>query len=104
MDFVIALKKLGCRFALDNFGTGIASFAYLKYLPVDFLKIDGSLIKNIISDPVDYAMVKSINDIAHLMQIQTIAESVENQATLDKLKEIQVDYVQGYWIAEPKPL
>jgi len=104
LDFVIALKKLGCRFALDNFGTGIASFAYLKYLPVDFLKIDGSLIKNIISDPVDYAMVKSINDIAHLMQIQTIAESVENQATLDKLKEIQVDYVQGYWIAEPKPL
>jgi len=104
LDFVIALKKLGCRFALDNFGTGIASFAYLKYLPVDFLKIDGSLIKNIDNDPVDYAMVKSINDIAHLMQIQTIAESVENQATLDKLKEIQVDYVQGYWIAEPKPL
>jgi diguanylate cyclase (GGDEF)-like protein/PAS domain S-box-containing protein len=101
LDFMIALKKLGCRFALDNFCSGIASFTHLRNLPVDFLKIDGSLIKSIVSNKIDYAMVKSINDIAHLMQIQTIAENVENQATLDKLKEIAVDYVQGYWIAEP---
>ncbi|MCK5523288.1 MAG: EAL domain-containing protein [Thiomargarita sp.] len=104
LNFMTTLKKRGCRFALDNFSSGIASFAYLKILPVDFLKIDGTLIKNIVDDKVDYAMVKSINEIAHIMQIQTIAENVENQATLDKLKESDVDYVQGYWIAEPKDL
>jgi len=104
LNFMTPLKKRGCRFALDNFGSGIASFAYLKNLPVDFLKIDGALIKNLLNDTVDYAMVKSINDIAHLMSIQTMAENVENQATLKKLKDIGIDYVQGNWIGEPKPL
>jgi diguanylate cyclase (GGDEF)-like protein/PAS domain S-box-containing protein len=104
LNFITTLKKLGYRFALDNFGSGMASFAYLKSLPVDILKIDGTLIKNIVNDMVDYAIVKSINDIAHITHLKTIAESVENQAILDKIKEIKVDYVQGYWISNPKPL
>jgi len=104
LNFITALKKLNCQFAIDNFGSGIASFAYLKKLPIDILKIDGTLVKDIVNDKVNHAMVKSINDIAHLMQFKTVAESVENQATLDELTEIKVDYVQGYWISEPKPL
>jgi diguanylate cyclase (GGDEF)-like protein/PAS domain S-box-containing protein len=104
LNFMTTLKKLGCYLAVDNFGTGMASFACLKNLPVDFVKIDGTLIKNIADDDVDYAMVKAINDIAHLMSLKTIAENVENQATFEKLQELKVDYVQGYWIGEPKPL
>ncbi|MDM8560153.1 EAL domain-containing protein [Candidatus Parabeggiatoa sp. HSG14] len=104
LNFITTLKKLGCRFGLDNFGSGVASFAHLKIFPVDFLKIDGTFIKNMTDDTVGEAMVKAINDIAHLMHIPIVAESVENQTTLDRLKEIGVDYVQGYWIAEPKPL
>jgi diguanylate cyclase (GGDEF)-like protein/PAS domain S-box-containing protein len=104
LNFITALKQLDCRFALDNFGTGMGSFTHLKNLPVDFVKIDGAFVKDIVDDPVDYAMVKAINEIAHLMSIQTIAENIENQATFEKLTEIQVDYAQGYWIAEPKPL
>lgn len=103
-SFITTLKKLGCRFAIDNFGIGMASFTYLKDLPIDFLKIDGTWIKSIINDTVDYAMVKSINDIAHLMHLKTIAEYVESQAIFEKLKKLEVDYVQGYWISEPKPL
>jgi EAL domain-containing protein (putative c-di-GMP-specific phosphodiesterase class I) len=104
LDFMTALKKLGCRFALDNFGSGMASFISLKNLPVDFLKIDGTLIKGITDDRVKNATVNAINHIAKIMSIQTIAEQVENQATFEKLTEINVDYVQGYWIAEPQPL
>ncbi|MEK8021297.1 MAG: EAL domain-containing protein [Candidatus Parabeggiatoa sp.] len=101
--FMNALKKRGCRFAVDNFGSGIASFSYLKTIPIDFLKIDGRLINNITHDSVDYAMVKSINEIAHMMQIQTIAEHVENGITFEALKKIGLDYAQGYWIEEPQP-
>ncbi|HEW98349.1 MAG: hypothetical protein DRR16_09765 [Candidatus Parabeggiatoa sp. nov. 3] len=102
--FMNALKKRGCRFAIDNFGSSIASFSAFKNIPIDFLKIDGRLINNITHDPVDYAMVKSINEIAHLMQIKTIAEHVENGITLEALKKIGLDYAQGYWIEEPQAL
>jgi EAL domain-containing protein (putative c-di-GMP-specific phosphodiesterase class I) len=95
---------LGCRFVLNNFGSGMASFTHLKVFPVDFLKIDGVFIKNITHDKIEDATVEAINNIAHLMHISTIAENVENQATLNRLKEIGIDYVQGYWIDEPKPL
>lgn len=99
-----SLKDLGCTFALDDFGSGLSSFAYLKTLPVDFLKIDGSFVKDIESDSVDLAMVKSINEIAQVMGKKTIAEFVENQAILNILREIGVDYVQGYGIGQPLPI
>jgi diguanylate cyclase (GGDEF)-like protein/PAS domain S-box-containing protein len=102
--FVEQLKTRGCSFALDDFGNGLATFNYLKNLPVDFVKIDGSFVRNILINPIDCAIVDSINQIAHLMKIKTVAEFVESEAIFHKLKEIGVDYVQGYWIDQPKPL
>ena len=103
-QFIKRIKDLGCQFSLDDFGSGLSSFAYLKNLPVDFLKIDGVFVKDIASDPVDLAMVKSINDIAHVMGRKTIAEFVENDAILALLKDLNVDYVQGYCNDQPIPL
>ncbi|WP_424404392.1 EAL domain-containing protein [Microcoleus sp.] len=97
------LKELGCQFALDDFGSGMSSFAYLKSLPVDFLKIDGNFIKNIADNPIDVAMVEAITKIAHVMGIKTIAEYVENQKIMDKIKELGVDYAQGYYLGKPQP-
>jgi len=94
--FIDALKKRGCKFALDDFGSGLSSFAYLKTLHIDYLKIDGFFVKDICEDSIDYAMVKSINEIGHEMGLQTIAEFVENKNILDKLKKIGVDFAQGY--------
>lgn len=102
--FIHDLKALGCRFALDDFGSGMSSFSYLRSLPVDYLKIDGRFIKDIVTDPIDYAIVRSINETAHLMDIKTIAEFVENDAILDKLRDLGIDYAQGYGIARPRPL
>jgi diguanylate cyclase (GGDEF)-like protein/PAS domain S-box-containing protein len=102
--FIEALRPRGCRFTLDDFGSGLSSFNYLKNLPVDFLKIDGVFVKDILTDPIDLAMVKSINEIGHVMGKQTIAEFVEDEAILHRLREIGVDYVQGYAIARPSPL
>jgi diguanylate cyclase (GGDEF)-like protein/PAS domain S-box-containing protein len=103
MNFISTLKGLRCRFALDDFGSGLSSFGYLKNLPVDHLKIDGMFVKNIVDDPIDHAMVKSINEIGHVMGMQTIAEFVENDAIIDMLKEIGVNYGQGYGIGKPQP-
>jgi len=102
--FMVKLKELGCKFALDDFGSGLSSFAYLKNLPVDYLKIDGVFVKDIPDDPIDFAMVKSINEIGQLMGIKTIAEFVENDAILEKLRGLGVDYAQGYGIGKPRPL
>jgi diguanylate cyclase (GGDEF)-like protein/PAS domain S-box-containing protein len=102
-NLIESLKQLGCRFALDDFGSGMSSLAYLKNLPVDYLKIDGSFVKNIVSDPIDRVMVESLNQISHVMGIQTIAEFVEDRATLIELQEIGVDYAQGYGIGKPRP-
>jgi diguanylate cyclase (GGDEF)-like protein/PAS domain S-box-containing protein len=102
--FINALKNLGCQFALDDFGSGLSSYAYLKNLPVNILKIDGVFVKDILEDKVDLATVKSINEIGHVMGHKTIAEFVENQDILEKLREIGVDYAQGYGIAMPQPL
>jgi EAL domain-containing protein (putative c-di-GMP-specific phosphodiesterase class I) len=100
--FIKALKELGCRFALDDFGTGLSSFGYLKHFPVDFLKIDGSFVKEILHDPIDREMVRSINEIGHLTGKQTIAEFAENQEIIEMLRGIGVDYAQGYGIATPQ--
>jgi EAL domain-containing protein (putative c-di-GMP-specific phosphodiesterase class I) len=98
------LKELGCRFALDDFGSGMSSFSYLKSLPVDFLKIDGRFVKDILDAPIDREIVRSINQIAHLMGIKTIAEFVENDAILAAVRDLGTDYAQGYGIARPAPL
>lgn len=98
---ISTLKERGCRFALDDFGSGLSSFGYLKNLPVDFLKIDGMFVKDIVDDPIDRAMVKSINEIGQVMGMGTIAEFVENDEIKGMLREIGVNYAQGYGIAKP---
>lgn len=97
------LKAIGCRFSLDDFGSGMSSFAYLKHLHVDYLKIDGGFVKDMIEDPIDHAMVASIHHIGHVMGIQTIAEFVENDAIMEALRKIGVNYAQGYGVEKPKP-
>ncbi len=98
------LRGLGCPIALDDFGSGMSSFSYLKTLPIDFLKIDGAFVRDICADPVDRAVVEAIQRIGRVMGIETIAESVEDEAALKALTEIGVDYVQGYHVAKPAPL
>ena len=103
MLFIQSLKAMGCRFALDDFGSGMSSFAHLKHLQVDFLKIDGAFVKDMADDPIDRAMVRSIHEIGHVMGLKTIAEFVENDAILAELKVIGVDFAQGYGIEKPRP-
>ena len=97
------MKVLGCQFALDDFGSGLSSFGYLKNLSVDFLKIDGMFVKNIVDDPIDRAMVKSINEIGQVMGMQTIAEFVENDEIKAILQDIGVNFAQGYGVGKPVP-
>jgi diguanylate cyclase (GGDEF)-like protein len=103
-SFVERIKKLGCSLYLDDFGSGMSSYAYLKEFPVDCIKIDGAFIRNISSDEKDLALVKSITEIAHFSNRKVIAEYVEDEATLVKLRELEVDFVQGYAIGRPFPL
>lgn len=102
--FIHELKNLGCFFSLDDFGSGLSSFAYLKNLPVDFIKIDGMFVRDIAHDPIDKEMVRAITGIAQAMGKLTVAEFVENEAIKDVLREIGVDYLQGYAVAKPRSL
>ena len=104
IHFMNVLKKLGCSFALDDFGSGLSSFSYLNSLPVDYLKIDGSFVMDIDKDPMHYAMVKSINEVGQVMGIKTIAEYAASEGIIRSLREIGVDNAQGYAIARPVPL
>lgn len=99
--FIRRIRRHGCRFSLDDFGCGFASYAYLKNLQVDYLKIDGSFVKDLAHSSADYAMVKSMNEVGHSLGIKTIAEYVESEDILAKLREIGVDYAQGYYIGRP---
>ncbi len=101
--FINQLKSLGCLFSLDDFGAGMSSFAYLKHLPVDFLKIDGGFVKDMADDPIDRAMVEAINSIGHVMGKQTIAEFVDGERVIRLLREMGVDFAQGYGVAKPRP-
>lgn len=103
-DFMMEMKRLSCRFALDDFGTGLSSYAYLQQLPVDFVKIDGVFIRGLADNLTNYAMVRSINELSHFLGTRTIAEYVEDMETLEALREIRVDFAQGFGIARPKPL
>lgn len=103
-DFVRQLQKIGCTFAIDDFGTGFSSYDYLKRLPVDFVKIDGSFVKEIERSVSDLAMVKSINEIAHVLGRRTVAEYVETHSIRERLAALGVDYVQGYGVEQPRPL
>ena len=101
VHFMRALKKLGCKFSLDDFGSGLSSFTYLKNLPVDYLKIDGQFIRNVADDNVDESMVKAISEVGHAMGIETIAERVETKQVLEKLGSLGIEFAQGYYIARP---
>lgn len=103
-DFVRAFRNIGCKFSIDDFGTGLASHNYLRELPVDYVKIDGSFVTNIHKNRNDYAIARSINDLAHFLGQETIAESVENDQIVVKLRELGVDYLQGWGIGRPKVL
>ncbi|MBI2383950.1 MAG: EAL domain-containing protein [Gammaproteobacteria bacterium] len=104
VEFMRGLKQLGCQLALDDFGSGMSSFSYLKHLPVDYLKIDGGFVKDILNSPVDQAIVRAINSVGQQMGIRTVAEFVENAAISNILREIGVNYGQGFGIARPQPL
>ncbi len=102
--FMTAIRQLGCHFALDDFGSGMSSFGYLKSLPVDFLKIDGAFVKNLHENRIDQAMVKAIREVATLMGMRTVAEFVENEAIMSVLREIGIDRAQGYHLGKPTPI
>jgi EAL domain-containing protein (putative c-di-GMP-specific phosphodiesterase class I) len=95
------LRRAGCRVCLDDFGAGFSSFAYLKHLEVDVLKIDGQFIRNLVNDPGDQVFVKAIVDVASGLRIETVAECVEDQTTLEMLRAFRVNLVQGYHLGKP---
>ncbi len=104
VEFIKQLKELGCQFALDDFGAGLSSFSYLKSLPVDYLKIDGGFVRDMLEDPMDAAIVAAVNNIGHVAGLKTVAEFVENTEIMRALGDIGVDYAQGYALARPAPV
>jgi EAL domain-containing protein (putative c-di-GMP-specific phosphodiesterase class I) len=103
-EFIGRLRELGCRFSLDDFGSGLSSFAYLRTLPVDYLKIDGVFIRDIARNDINRALVKAINEVGHVMGIRTVAEFVEDGATLDIVRSLGIDYAQGHALGMARQL
>ena len=103
LQLISIIKERGCSFSLDDFGSGMSSFGYLRNLPVDYVKIDGSFVKRIVDDPIDYTMVESINKVAHYMGLKTVAEFVEDEKILQTLDKLGVDYAQGWELHKPEP-
>ncbi len=101
-SFMHALSQIGCRFTIDDFGSGLSSFGYLRKLPIDFLKIDGLLVKDILDDPTDFTLVKSINEISKSMGKRTVAEFIESPRLLNAVRDIGIDFAQGFHIGEPE--
>jgi EAL domain-containing protein (putative c-di-GMP-specific phosphodiesterase class I) len=99
--FMEELSALGCAFALDDFGTGLSNYGYLRELPLDYLKIDGSFVRTMTVDPVNHALVKSINQIGHVLGLKTIAEWAEDAVTIERLRKSGVDFAQGYGLGAP---
>ncbi len=99
--FIKTLKNLGCSFALDDFGTGMSSLTYLKELPVDYVKIDGSFIRDINNDSLTKSMVTAINNLAQIIRLKTVAEFVEDRAILKTIQDLKVDYAQGFYFGKP---
>jgi EAL domain-containing protein (putative c-di-GMP-specific phosphodiesterase class I) len=104
LSLIKDLKALGCHFALDDFGSGLSSFAYLQTLEVDYIKIDGAFVRDMARDPVDAAMVEAIAKVARIMGIHTVAEFVEDEETAQALRALGVDYAQGNYFAAPRPI
>ena len=104
MRFISIFKGLGCRFVLDDFGKGVSSYTYLKNLPVDLLKIEGEFVRRMLDDPIDAAIVDSINQVGQVVGLETIAECVETEEIFDAVREAGIDYAQGFWLARPAPL
>ncbi|MCG8611952.1 MAG: EAL domain-containing protein, partial [Pseudomonadales bacterium] len=104
VQFIEEIREKGFKFALDDFGVGLSSFSYLKTIPVDYLKIDGSFVKRMLSDPIDRGIAEACNQIGHAAGLQTIAEFVEDEATMDALRNVGVNFAQGFGIAKPGPL
>lgn len=104
LHFIHRIREFGCRFALDDFGSGFSTFAYLKNLPIEYLKIDGTLVMNMQNDNVDREMVRAINQVGHIVGAKTIAEFVENDEILQELRLLGVDYAQGYGLQRPAPI
>ena len=104
IDFMNRMRVIGCKFSLDDFGTGLSSYSYLRNLPVDYVKIDGVFVKDIAESQADFAVVRSINEIGHYMGKKTIAEYVETDQTLESLRDIGVDFAQGVRISKPSLL
>jgi len=104
IKFITKIRKGGCKIALDDFGSGLSSFYYLKTIPADYIKIDGSFVGHMINEPIDQAIVEAINQIGHIAGLQTIAELVENDTTVKKLRQIGVDFFQGYALETPHPI
>ena len=103
-ECLVELKKIGCQIALDDFGAGFSTFGYLKGFSVDYIKIDGGFVKNVVENRVDRIIVRNINELAHALEIKTIAEYVENEDVRNYLMEIGVDFLQGFLCGKPKPL